>query len=492
MRAWFAGALAEADPRQPFLTGGVTFGRMVPMRLVPFKVICLLGMNDGEFPRREPPGALNRLVALLDTRERRVGDRSVREDDRALFLQLFAAATQVFYLSYLGQDPRSGETLPPSVAVSELLDLASKEFEDPAGARERLVIVEPLQPFSAAAFGGGEAPDPRRVGFHPSWLAGAQAALGTRAPAPAFAHGLAAPVVEEQTDWTREQLLRALKNPAREFLTERLGLRLPESSERLPESEPFALDDGLDRWQRQSRLLDLALAQPQLDVAALAQRMLAEGRIAPGAAGRAALAHSLEALEPALEAWRGDRREMETLPYELELGRFRLSGVLPRVLPAGLRQFTASKAHGKTLLALGLDALVWSALGRTDEIDRVVCEQPRLRFAPLPQMLARQKLESLIAMALEARVQALPFMPKAALEFWRKGEEAAGLKAAEKSWHGDFGEGRDPWVNMALRGAEPFVDEAATRRFVGLARFVFEKMPGLEVQDEAESEAGDD
>jgi exodeoxyribonuclease V gamma subunit len=398
----------------------------------------------------------------------------------------------VFYLSYLGQDPRSGEMLPPSVVVSELLDLAARHFEDAPAAREAMVVVEPLQPFSAAAFGGGEHPDARRAGFHAAWRAGAEAALGPRTAQSAFADGVPPADAGQQLDWTREQLLRAISNPSREFLGERLALRLPESSERLPESEPFALDDGLDRWQRQNRLLDLALAQPQLDEAALAKRLLAEGRIAPGAAGRAALAHSLEALEPALEAWRGDRQTMQPLAYELELGRFRLSGVLPRVLPAGLRQFTASKAHGKTLLALGLDALVWSALGRTDEIDRVVCEQPRLRFAPLPQMLARQKLESLIAMALEARVQALPFMPKAALEFWRKGEEAAGLKAAEKSWHGDFGEGRDPWVNMALRGAEPFVDEAATRRFVGLARFVFEKMPGLEVQDEAESEAGDD
>ncbi len=103
LRAWFSAALGEADPRQPFLTGGVTFGRMVPMRLVPFKVICLLGMNDGEFPRREPPGSLNRLVAQLDGGQRRAGDRSVREDDRALFLQLLAAATDTFYLSYLGR-----------------------------------------------------------------------------------------------------------------------------------------------------------------------------------------------------------------------------------------------------------------------------------------------------------------------------------------------------------------------------------------------------
>jgi len=493
LRAWFAGALAEADPRQPFLTGGVTFGRMVPMRLLPFKVICLLGMNDGEFPRREPPGALNRLVALLDTPQRRAGDRSVREDDRALFLQLLAAATQAFYVSYLGQDPRSGETLPPSVVVSELLDVAARQFTDPDAARAAMTVIEPLQPFSAAAFGGGELPDARRAGFHRAWHAGARAALGARTETPPFAGPLPAAEVEPQLEWTREQLLRALANPAREFLAERLGLRLAESSERLPESEPFALDDGLDRWQRQSRLLDLALAQPQLDEAALARRLLAEGRIAPGAAGRAALAHSLEALAPALEAWRGDTRAATSLPYEIELGRFRLKGVLPRVMPDGLRQFTASKAHGKTLLALGLDALIWSALGREDSIDRIVCDEPRVQLAPLPATVARDKLASLLEFALQARVQALPFMPKAALAFLQGKDEAKGLRAARESWqHERFGEGRNSWVAMALRGAEPFVDEDASERFKGLSRFIFAQMPGLDLAADADAEAADD
>src|SRR4249919_2648210 len=489
LRAWFNGALAEADPRQPFLTGGVTFGRMVPMRLLPFKVICLLGMNDGEFPRREPPGALNRLVSLLDTPQRRAGDRSVREDDRALFLQLLAAATQGFYLSYLGQDPRSGETLPPSVVVSELLDVASRQFVDPDAARSAMTVVEPLQPFSPAAFGGGEAPDARRVGFQGEWRAGAQAALGPRVAVPAFAATLAEPAVEAQKEWTRDQLLRALSNPSREFLAERLALRLAESSERLPESEPFALDDGLDRWQRQSRLLDLALAQPLLDEDALAQRLLAEGRIAPGAAGRAALAHSLEALQPALQAWRGDPRPMTSLPYTLQLGDFRLSGVLPRVLPDGLRQFTASKAHGKTLLALGLDALVWAALGREETIDRMVCDQSRQQLTPIATADARAKLGALLALALRARVEALPFMPKAGFAFLQHEDAARALREAEGSWRGTFGEGNNPWVITALRGAEPFVDSAATLRFAELAREVFADLPGLEVEA---SEVADD
>ena len=92
-RAHFATALAEADTRAPLLTGGVSFGRMVPMRLLPFRAICVLGMNDGDYPRRDPVAGLNQLTAELGTSKRRRGDRSLREDDRYLFLQLFTAAS---------------------------------------------------------------------------------------------------------------------------------------------------------------------------------------------------------------------------------------------------------------------------------------------------------------------------------------------------------------------------------------------------------------
>ncbi len=127
VRAHFAGVLGEADTRAPLLTGGVSIGRMVPMRLLPFRVICLLGMDDGEFPRRDPAAGLNRLTAELGSDQRRTGDRSTRDDDRFLFLQLFAAAQDVFYVSYLGADPRDGSVREPSVLVSELLDAAAAQ-----------------------------------------------------------------------------------------------------------------------------------------------------------------------------------------------------------------------------------------------------------------------------------------------------------------------------------------------------------------------------
>ncbi len=166
VRAHFAARFGDTDVRQPFLAGGVTFCRMVPMRLIPFRVICLVGLNDRDYPRREASPVLNRLAAALDKPgQRRRGDRSVRDDDRFLFLQLVNAADRVLYLSYVGRDAIDGSLREPSIVVSELLDVAASYFEDPKTARQQLVVEHPLQPFGKAKDGDARAHDSIPCGY---------------------------------------------------------------------------------------------------------------------------------------------------------------------------------------------------------------------------------------------------------------------------------------------------------------------------------------
>ncbi|HLM53887.1 MAG TPA: exodeoxyribonuclease V subunit gamma, partial [Pseudoxanthomonas sp.] len=224
VRAHFAAALATADTRAPLLTGGVSFGRMVPMRLLPFRVIGVLGLNDGDYPRRDPAAGLSRLTAELGTDRRRRGDRSLREDDRFLFLQLFASAQDVFYLSYLGADPRDGRVREPSVLVSELIEAAADQHLDHAEAARALVVRHPLQPFAAAAFGGS---DPRRFSYRQQWWPAASRPQRRRTALPPwFAGAPLAPAADAEGD-TRlplEALRRFLQAPAQGFLRQRLGL----------------------------------------------------------------------------------------------------------------------------------------------------------------------------------------------------------------------------------------------------------------------------
>jgi exodeoxyribonuclease V gamma subunit len=456
VRSWFQSALSEADHRQPLLTGGVTFAQMVPMRLIPFKVICLLGMDDTAFPRRDPAGSLNRLSAELGTPQRRRGDRSVRDDDRLLFLQLFAAATEVFYLSYLGRDPRSDERRPPSVVVAELLEVAARH-----GASS-LVVQHPLQPFSPEAFGRGDA---RRVSYHAGWRAAA-GSEGSRLRLPPFASSLPpfdtlAPVV------TRDELSRTLSHPARAFLGRRLDLRLPRLEERLPDSEPFARNDGLLRHALETEVFDALVAAPTIVPDTLRDRLLSRALIAPGAAGAVAVRDASQVVRSGARQWREwAQGEAEQRPFELELDGTTITGVLGPVHAGGLLQLRVGKPHGKNRFALGLDALLWSALGETRPLHRLIAGEGGGAdiLPPLPKESALAALRDLLAIYRQALEVPLPFMPKAGFAYAQaiaaKKHEDRAWSDAKQQWHHreGYGEGDEPEVKLALRGRDPFDD----------------------------------
>ena len=496
VRAWLQARLSESDDRQPFLSGGVTFGRMVPMRLIPFKVICLLGMNDGDYPRRDAGGALNRLTAALGTPRRQVGDRSVREDDRFLFLQLLASAGQVFYLSFLGNDPRSGEAKPPSVVVSELMDVAARYFADPDDAAKRLLVRHPLQPFAPQAFGAAvdarEAPADaaRRVGFHNAWRPAAEAAGGQREPLPPFVrNALPVPEAADGTpELSRAMLFGALANPARHFLTQRLALRLPQLEDELPDSEPFDSGDGWLRHRLGQQVFD-ALRAGESDEAALQARLLSQAMVAPGPAGR----EMLRAVRGLVGGAARNAREWapdaaQPMAWRIPLPGRDLVGSFANVHERGLLQFRPGKAHGRVVLDLGLDWLLWSALGETRPVRRLLAGEPPHEFAPLPQAQAIARLADLAALADQAAQQALPFLPKSGWAWFQHATSDTPEKAepaARALWcgsgNGFAGEGDDTWVKLALRGQDPFVDgdPGALQHFDELADRVFRGLPAM-------------
>src|SRR5690606_17876126 len=123
------------------------------------------------------------------TDRRRAGDRSTRDDDRFLFLQLFTAAQDAFYVSWQGADPRDGSRREPSVLVSELIDVAVAQHESDAAddVAEALVVRHPLQPFSPQAFGPDD--EPRRFSYHARWQQAAAGAADRRVPLPPWFAG---------------------------------------------------------------------------------------------------------------------------------------------------------------------------------------------------------------------------------------------------------------------------------------------------------------
>ncbi|WP_299268088.1 exodeoxyribonuclease V subunit gamma [uncultured Psychrosphaera sp.] len=154
---FFAQHLSESGVAQRFLAGRMNFCTLMPMRSVPFKVICILGLNDGDYPRHVDPISFD-LVGLNNPRK---GDRSPKLDERYLFLEAVSSARNKLHLSFIGQSVKNNQSLMPSVILSELIDYIQQSFivdntKDKGfladQVLDRVMIKHKLQPFNQEYF----------------------------------------------------------------------------------------------------------------------------------------------------------------------------------------------------------------------------------------------------------------------------------------------------------------------------------------------------
>jgi len=479
VRAHFAGALAEADTRAPLLTGGISFGRMVPMRLLPFRVICVLGLNDGDFPRRDPAAGLNQLTAELGTDQRRHGDRSLREDDRFLFLQLFASAQDVFYLSYLGADPRDGSVREPSVLVSELIDAAAEYHLDPPVAARRMTVRHSLQPFAPAAFGGGE--EPRRFSYRRQWHPAAGSLGGVRralapwftTPLPPMDSGAAEP------ELSVDALRRFLTDPASQFLSQRLGLRLPDDVDNADDVEPLVMAArGGDTVLLQQAVIEATLGE---DAAPLYPRLRARALLPSGALGERQFALLQAQTEPyaqALAQWQAGTA-VDSRRYEVDIDGLRLHGRVDGLHPHGLVRLRPGPLNGRAAIRQGLDWLLANAAG--DALPLVQFHDagdnglgPHT-LPPLEAERAREVLRRLLQLRAEGLRAPLLYGPSTGWVLYTAAEAKREAEGRAK-WHGSdrtWGESTGAGYQLALRGHDPFASADSYRQLLHNSFVVF-------------------
>ncbi|MEO6264572.1 MAG: exodeoxyribonuclease V subunit gamma [Luteimonas sp.] len=473
----FQAELGSSDARAPFLSGGVCFGRMVPMRLIPFRVVCLLGMEEAAFPARDGRDPVNRINQALDSPDRRVGDPSRRDADRYLFLQLFSSASRVFYSSWVGMDARDGSRREPSMLVSELLDAAARYHQgEAASVRERLVVRHALQPFSPAAFGAA-LPDetqrePRRFSYDARWHPAAGVDIG-RGERTMFASPLPDRGPNEEPAVPLARLRAALMRPHAHYLQEGLGLRLPDEEAPLEEHEPFGTPDALARHGLRRWVFDAwrgTGATP--DLRALQAQLLARGLLAPGADGGSVLQGVLEDVAPfaevALEA--GFVGAGDATTFELMLDGQALACALDQVHAQGVFRAALNPTgrHGGHALRHGLDWLAASAHGlplHELSVDRKGAVPGIMVRDPLPRAQALRVLSALLALRRRGLRAPLCFLPKSGHAWWRMAPQDAerALEEAQKIWgggDGDFGGPGEAQAStlIALRGRDPFLD----------------------------------
>jgi exodeoxyribonuclease V gamma subunit len=273
VRSILAQRLKGRPTRANFCTGQLTVCTLVPMRSIPHRVVCLLGLDDGSFPRhRERDGD------DLTMRSPRVGDRDIRSEDRQLLLDGVLAAQEHLVITYSGRDERSNAHRPPAVPVGELLDVVDHSVRTESGrARDVIVVAHPLQPFDARNYENGELGREGPWSFDTLHLAGAHAGLSPRREPEPF---LAEPLPPSSLDVLGiDQLERFLRHPVRAFLRERLRVSLRDKTRDFEDSIPIDLD-ALERWQIADRVLTAMLGGSDEASCLAAER--ARGALPPG------------------------------------------------------------------------------------------------------------------------------------------------------------------------------------------------------------------
>ncbi len=268
-----------------FLQGGVTFCQARPLRSIPARVICMLGMDDGAFPRQDRRPSFDLMAA-----KPRLGDRSSRNDDRYLFLETLLSAREVFYISFVGQNIKENTTLPPSVPVCELLDYLVANYLR-SGTADQLLVRHPLQAFSRRYFDATERDRQRLFSYSEEncrALAALSAAKGTRDEMTRTPMSCFSPLPEELRCISLRELADFLKNPAKAFCRNRLGIDITlRDAAQSEDREPFTLSP-LDKYRMGEEILLHGLTVSGGNSGAtesLMRNFLASGRLPVGAQG---------------------------------------------------------------------------------------------------------------------------------------------------------------------------------------------------------------
>ncbi len=295
-----------------FLQRGITFCCLLPMRSIPADMVCIMGLNDGEFPRPTKSSGFDLIV-----RQPMLGDRSMKNDDRYLFLEALLSARQSLYLSFIGQSAKDNTSIPPSVLVDELLDYIDEATVGDAPAKASMVQLHPLQSFSPDYFELTS----KLFSFSVEAREGADHLLNKTSLTEPFVDGIL-PVELKQTDGTivlsLKDLVRFYKNPAQYFLKNSLGINLQRDDEmELETEEPFDMLGGLDGYVVGQELLEKCLRRddPILKTKSY-QRLRAEGRLPIGPRGEALHEELYENVEFQAEKALDEGMEGELLPVE--------------------------------------------------------------------------------------------------------------------------------------------------------------------------------
>ncbi len=449
--AWLAG-LDQGRLSQRFLAGSVNFCTLMPMRAIPFKIVCLLGMNDGDYPRAQPP-----LDFDLMGSDYRPGDRSRREDDRYLLLEALLSARDQLYISWVGRSIRDNSERPASVLIGQLRDHLSSGWRradaiEPEDDKKRdpgqqllhkLTVEHPLQPFSAKYF----QENPEFFSFAREWQVLHEAVMEAGETKALQKH-------QQEEPLSLMQLQDFLRNPVKHFFSQRLKIFFEVAEAPLADEEPFVLD-ALERYGLSDSLLQAALTDPehiQESLHAQATRLQGSGLLPMAGFGTLLQDELIEPLPDLVARYhelliRWPVRLHSALPVSYQHQGVELDGWVDGLyqnpqnellaitaIPNAIASKKTRKWHRLTkpwvnhLVACACDLPLTTALVASDET---------LLLPPLDKDTATRTLNDLLLAWHQGMQRPLPIAVKTAFAWLGQNDEAKADAVARKAYEGD-------------------------------------------------------
>ena len=477
--------LSEEPAGKAILRGRVTFSGLNPMRNVPCRIVCVLGLDDSSFPRLPAPLSFDLMAAQPKT-----GDASRRDDDRYLFLEMLLAARDKFYISYVGQSVSDNRPRSSSVVVSELLDYLGTRFQltgttaEPKSPDETTIIGEllvtqhRLHGFNPAYFQPDKSADPRLFSYSTADAAISRH-LADRTQRAVAAPFLAQPLAAPDADWktvSLKDLQSFFQNPAKFFVQRRLDFRLPEDRELLADEEPFSVG-GRDAFNFKQEIIEAFADKRPLEKLLAAWQ--GGGQWPPGATG-ILLANDLVAkTQPLIESLRQRVGAAEKIrqPVKLQIGDFQVEGELSLFHPVGIVHCRAAKINPAAQLRLWIEHLALQLTGGPEaKTSWLITEDEVWHFNEVPD--AKIILQQLLEIYFHGLTQLLAFFPASSFAFASPKGKKSPTERAAQAWEADgdsdfdIGESQDPYFNLCFRNTANPLDE----EFERLAKIIFEPL----------------
>jgi len=444
-----------------FLDGRVTFCSLKPMRAIPARVVCLLGMNESDFPRQDSRPSFDLLAT-----EPRKGDRSLRDDDRYLFLEALLSTREHLCISYVGQSQRDATQAPASGVVTELLDYLDRGFAADPHRHGHRVIRHRLQAFSRYYFEEG----PEQSFSKDNARAARVLIIGDTRAHKLFEEALPDP----EEDWRRlspSKLVEFFVHPARRICEWRLGVRIRREANPLRSHEPLELD-SLETYNLQQARLDALLKANDLPTYQIAR---ARGRLPVGAFGVLA-EHQIERavavfLETVRSELNGAARTLLQLRWQND--PWTIAGEIDSLYAGRLCRFRCANLKAKDVIAAWIEHLLVNLIAPGTETVLIDRNSEIRKFRPPKSVTQTQTLiKELLATYWRGLTAPLPFFPESSSAYARSilgqngGDTQTALRAAARAWSGNAyagvaGEADDPWNALVFSGFSPLDTEFA-------------------------------